>query len=261
MVHADSSFRMGQTHEVCEDYAATGSHGDCVVAAVSDGCSSEDHTDIGARALVRAAVRILSIAPDIDREAFEKLVATDAMRSARAFDVGHKSCYATLMTITHTPERFRVMCWGDGIVGHADADGRLMMTVITWPDDQPYYPVYSLLGETEARPSLTKVTFIDGEMIVTEFGPVPEVYFDYQTSRFRATNELVFVGSDGWSSFLRKGNRDLVPIQEVLERLLPFKSAGPAFVRRRLGAFVRGLGKTDWMHTDDLSLAAISTKE
>ena len=51
----DSAFQIGKTHDVCEDFALTGTFEDEKNTAryviVSDGCSSSQNTDLGSRLL------------------------------------------------------------------------------------------------------------------------------------------------------------------------------------------------------------------
>src|SRR5690348_10028206 len=54
-MHADSFFRMGASHAVCQDYASAGQVDGVAYAILSDGCSGSPATDFGARFFVRAA--------------------------------------------------------------------------------------------------------------------------------------------------------------------------------------------------------------
>ena len=69
-MNADSAFRMGSTHAVCQDYAVASAwtaaaHTDGAAPPprpyiiLSDGCSSTPDTDVGARLLVKAAEPLL----------------------------------------------------------------------------------------------------------------------------------------------------------------------------------------------------------
>ena len=61
----DSAFQIGKTHDICEDFALTGTKNSIVpYTIVSDGCSSSPLTDVGSRILSFAAiVRLLAFLP------------------------------------------------------------------------------------------------------------------------------------------------------------------------------------------------------
>ena len=71
-----------------------------------------------------------------------------------------------------------------------------------------------------------------------------------------AAIDQMFVGSDGWSSFVHKKSRAPIDILEVLGRVLPLKCSGPSFVRRQMRGALKRF-PDDWSHGDDLSLAGI----
>ncbi len=264
-IYADAAYRMGLTHEVCQDYAAAGAAAAAAgvtVAALSDGCSSEADTDIGARALVRSAVRLLSLAPYTPTLSIAKLVVDDAIQSATGFSAKRGSVYATLMTIIHNPEgTWKIMCWGDGIVGYRSPDGLVHVTMITWPDDAPYYPIYVFRdGEPSVRASITRFIFYPGgEVDISK--PERMESLVYSESLALGSADFVFVGSDGWCQFDQRdelGRIQQIDFPDVFARFLSFKGGGPSFIRRRLAAFLRSASRSQpWRHRDDLSLAAI----
>ena len=54
-MNSDSYFEIGNTHQICQDYALSGNYKDMYYSVVSDGCSSAEHSEIGAQILCHVA--------------------------------------------------------------------------------------------------------------------------------------------------------------------------------------------------------------
>lgn len=161
---ADSIFRIGKTHMICQDYAAHYSGEGRAIAYLSDGCSTatsvhpidtgrgdrQVYTDIGSRLLVLGALHSLRQSRSIDGGGPEDEVASAARQAAKnihGLGVGIDALSATLLSLE---------AMGEGIEGRISGDGwfaarHRIGTVPTWeiiqvnyPSGAPYYLRYSL---------------------------------------------------------------------------------------------------------------------
>ena len=238
---ADAAYRIGSSHSVCEDYACEMGG----MVALSDGCSSGENTDIGARLLARVALRLASGVRDLDQ--IGRQAALVARTGVNMVDAGKSSLLATLLIARAEPEGFSAYCWGDGFIFFEFESGWSGWRV-TWPDEAPCYPVY---GNRDAWA---------GKGSARAFG-LPgrrEVPFDgvcFSISEMTTATGVALL-SDGFSSFSDKTGAK-VPDEDVLAELFPMRMLGPDFVNRRLAAFERRCVRLGWKHHDDISMAVI----
>jgi hypothetical protein len=145
----DSIFEQGVSHKVCEDYAL---HGDGY-AILADGCSSGQHTDWGARLLVKAAEQHLARQKQHAMQ-FYNAVGGTALAQARSLTGLPESCLtATLLTVQQIEDAFKAFVMGDGIVGGRRRDGRWKIHTIDFVGPHrkgaPYYLKYDIFGEID----------------------------------------------------------------------------------------------------------------
>lgn len=237
---AGAAFRIGSSHSVCEDYAcAMGG-----MVAVSDGCSSGENTDIGARLLARVALRLALAAGDLDPIGRQASIV--ARTGANLVAAGHSSLLATLLLARAEPQGFSAHCWGDGFVLFED-EGDWTGWRIEWPNEAPHYPVYRHPPEAPglARPvGAGAFRYEEHRAVVSGF------------SYHHTTATAVALLSDGFSSFSDDTGAK-VPDEDVLAELFPIRLLGPGFVNRRLAAFERRRARLGWKHHDDISMAVI----
>jgi hypothetical protein len=273
-MNADSAFRMGSTHAVCQDYAvagacASGADAPCrPYVILSDGCSSSPDTDTGARLLVRAAARLLreSGGPSADGLAgLHAEAARLALSWAELFGLRPQAVDATLLTAHLCGEELVVGCSGDGVVCFQTADGALDAYVVSYPAGYPVYPTYAhqparlrtLADAGRARKEVTRLRAASIEerlrpARVSDGGGLTEVFVVSA-----ADYKFAALLSDGVQSFLHAGRAEAIPLESVLPELVSFKNTRGAFVGRRLKGFLKDCQQKGWRHGDDLSLAAL----
>ena len=264
-MHADSAFRIGSTHEVCQDYAATGSGAHGPYAVLSDGCSSSPDTDVGARLLVRAAVRLLresGATPAAGLAALHAEAARRALAWAELLGLEPQAVDATLLTAHVSGDRLIIGCSGDGVVCLEQGDGALDVYSVNYPAGFPVYPAYAhqparLRGLTQSGRASKELTRWRApslaerprQVSVSHGDALTEVFaFDAAAYRFAA------LLSDGVHSFLHAEDTAL---ESVLPGLVSFKQTRGAFVGRRMKMFLKDCRRRGWRHADDLSLAAL----
>lgn len=237
---ADAAFRIGSSHAVCEDYACEMGG----MIALSDGCSSGENTDIGARLLARVALRLASGARALDQ--IGRQAALVARTGVNMVDAGKSSLLATLLIARDEKMGFSAQCWGDGFVLF-EQDREWSGWRIEWPNEQPYYPVYKSAPNGEG----VALGIKPGARLTSWNHAVIEMF-----SAYRQSTTGVALLSDGFSSFSDETGAK-VPEEDVLAELFPLRLLGPGFVNRRLGAFERRCVRLGWKHHDDISMAVL----
>ena len=109
MMNADHHFWMGKTHNVCEDYAMSGTSGGVSYAIVSDGCSSSPDTDFGARILARAALKHIYQAWSLEK--YSDSVINTARSGALSLGLPQRALDATLLVAVEWEKKVHVMSW------------------------------------------------------------------------------------------------------------------------------------------------------
>lgn len=146
----DSAFQIGKTHDICEDYALTGTveaeNYDNGYAIISDGCSSSSNVDLGARVLSFSAVR------EIENLYRHKGIfifsfnndtcITRARESIKSLGVGLDSLDATLLMAYADPYGVEILVNGDGAVVFGFDTGEMLVVHFEYESGFPFYPNY-----------------------------------------------------------------------------------------------------------------------
>lgn len=152
----DSAFQIGKTHDICEDFALTGtinsSKRNAYYAVVADGCSSSPSVDLGARVLSYSIVEeIKSIYRNHASLMFSfnaDSCITRARTSIEALKVGQESLDSTALISYTVDGETEIVVKGDGTVAIGFEDGRILVVNFEFPSGFPFYlnylPEYSL---------------------------------------------------------------------------------------------------------------------
>jgi hypothetical protein len=280
-MNADSVFRIGAAHAVCQDYALTRPGRARVrvaepgpFAILCDGCSSSPDTDTGARLLANAAEQLLtsSGAPSAcEMPGLHLEAARRALEWAEMLGLPPQAVDATLLTAHLGGDDLIVACTGDGVVCLRSRGGALDAFSISFPSGYPLYPAY-------AQQAGRLITLLDGGRAVKEVkhfrsaSPAePLLVTDARGSESLTEVFAVPAGdyayaalfSDGIHSFYATRQMETgrpveaVPFDEVLRELVSFKSTQGSFVGRRTGRFLKDCQARGWQHADDLAVAAL----
>ncbi|HEX6624609.1 MAG TPA: protein phosphatase 2C domain-containing protein [Pyrinomonadaceae bacterium] len=284
-MNADSAFRIGSSHAVCQDYSLAGawppsahaeSRGPRPYVILSDGCSSSPDTDIGARLMVKAAERTLREhggPPGRDLAEIHEEAARLALEWAELLGLRSQAVDATLLTAHLDGEELAIGCSGDGVVCLQTREGALDVYSIAYPSGYPLYPSYThqperLLALGDAGRACKEVRHYRSASVedrlqprgATAGGPPTEVF-----TVKAADYECAALFSDGIHSFFRAGQTEAgggvepVPLDLVLRDLVSFKTTRGAFVGRRMKRFLKDCRRKGWQHADDLAVGALHT--
>ncbi len=281
-MNCDCAFRIGSTHEVCQDYALSGKN----TVSIADGCSGSVLSDIGSRVLsVTAMNKMIELESLHDFD--EKELILLARPSIKVLNLPNECLDATLLCAAKKEDVAEAICYGDGIIAIKMKDGYILIICVEYTDSYPFYINY-LFDKTnrfknwEENHNNRKITFSiikpDGEIkiISSECHKTPRIGYDKgEVGLLRATEykvmvelmtpdvESISIISDGVQSFYHtlitgySSQNEKIPYHDVLKDLLSFKSYTGKFVQRRMNKFVKTCAKKEWSHSDDISIAAI----
>lgn len=217
-----SYFEIGSTHIVCEDYAI---HTDDAVI-VSDGCSNGGgpsiDTDWGSRIMSHLGLEYIPILRgNGDHEAaYIQRVISHAVATCNTLNK-KTSCLTASIVMAYRKGAFiNTLRVGDGIVGAKFKDGKIKFSVFSYNKNAPFYPIYAESPQSiddffqKFGKKITMHAFLVEENTDKGWKNIEERKSEwdysqepYQTLNFKADEvEFVFVGTDGWESFLKHIN-------------------------------------------------------
>ena len=279
-VNTDTFFRIGSSHDVCQDYALHNQF----AAIVSDGCSSSPDTDFGARLLVKAK--------EMHFYADNKEVYVHALRAAEVIGLHNESLNATLLSVDYDPvaRMFQAEISGDGVVvarrirheNCLDEKGYSLpipyadVVSVEFKSGAPYYLRYQTSERMKENyikefGQTFQVRTFEWETGVAKSHISPDAYvcgYGLDKSPYRlAFNsdyyDLVAVMTDGAHSFVQKVESGTsittkpIPVQEILPELFGFKNYNGAFVKRRCAKALKDLAAKGITHYDDFSMGVV----
>lgn len=259
--HTNSYFALGKTHTICQDYAATHNQDDRVVLAVSDGCSSSPDTDFGSRVLVKVGINEV-----YGSDYFSPLSLLErAFQVQKTLELSPDSLDATLLLASLHKDNIRIQVWGDGVIHVKFKNGTSTTWEVQFDDNAPSYMSY--LGN-DSR--LVKYLDKHGKRILWSCinnEPMTQVEVEPVRDKFWITLNVpcsdvasMFLLSDGVKSFHRmtNGSWQPIPLSEVLEQITSVKNFNGEFMVRRMRKFLYDFcPKNNWIHEDDVSVAAM----
>jgi hypothetical protein len=260
--HTDSFFSIGDTHEICQDYALAGTTASGIpYAIVCDGCSgSSGHVDFGARLVAN----ILKLAiEDVGHNAWmtddvNKMVMHDLrlgiIESMHEYDLAVEDFLVTIEAVfVWKNMAFRIQ-YGDGV--HI-ADYNTFTYDFT--SGAPFYFAYNLNTDKEMYMSQFGMYPVHHEYLgKTDSMTVEEwincrMWSSYESiSNKKIGYTILGVGSDGLKSFsLAEEDCDL---EWVVNEVTSIKNFAPGFLRRRMNKFLK---METLAHYDDVGVAMI----
>lgn len=273
MTIADVFFAIGKTHDICQDYGLADDPvqsdmaGAKAYAIVCDGCSSSANTDWGARFLARSAA-----SASYPFNALNVVERADYYR--QALQLHPSALDATLIRAQELPSGdVEVIACGDGVIVARRRDGSGYYSVaISYSHNAPAYLSYLLdAGRLAAyrKAGGGIKTLIENGTGYMSSSPIrvnnpDDVVRDLNQTFHRvfsrAEYDVVLVMTDGAESFQRREGTKLVmvPLVEVLDQVLDFKTVTHGFLKRRLKRFLgKFCAEKGWQHNDDFAVAGL----
>ena len=240
---------------ICQDYVLSGTK-PVPYIIVSDGCSSSERTDVGARIIVHLAEKYLNLNAEqtekIEYIPMGKWIIGRAKETAERLGLHPTSLDATLMIAWSTGENIRIHVYGDGIIGLIDKSGNLKKIEIGFTGNAPYYLSY--LSDSFREKTYRESGFV--KVIENNVTPpdTPSIFL-FSIREY----PIVVLASDGLGSFVDKSGAK-ADASDILCEFTAFKNVNGLFLKRRVKRAVRDLEKNGWMHYDDISVAAMLTE-
>ncbi len=250
-VFADRFLKIGSSHPICQDYAVSDEF-PIPHVIVSDGCSSSEMTDIGARILVLSARKYLLAqigrSDQIRYDTLGTAIIRHAESIARELDLPSHCLDATLLIGYLYNEAIHVHLFGDGVIGLADTDGNISITEISFTANAPYYLSYRIDKHRNDLYRQSAYMQQIGEKILPPDSPIS---FSFPISRYAT----ILLSSDGISSFIDSQGRKLAT-SEVMHAFTAFKNYAGRFLTRRVKRAIQEFQKNGWNHYDDIGVGA-----
>jgi len=146
-MHIDTYIKGGASHTICEDYILSGMLPRPYII-ISDGCSSSDNTETGARILSHLAKQYLNYRADylddIEKNEMGNWIAHNAEMVARQLGLPTSCLDATLIVAIKEEFQIRVIFFGDGFVYGISRDLKMdtLLDEIKYTNNAPYYLSY-----------------------------------------------------------------------------------------------------------------------
>lgn len=280
-INTDSSFHIGKTHKICEDYAIseTDLTSNFYFAGVSDGCSSSKNTDFGSRILLTNIKNCIK--KYNDNLSIEKIrdflkvpyikslnVITDLFNNNSALD-------ATLLISYIHYNKIIVISIGDGSFVARKIDGTQIVKTIEFQDNAPIYlnylydeNRYKMLKSNFNCTKVIKTTTIDpnyqASATITKYISDKDIeIFEYDMNEY----DMVTLLTDGVMSFTKESDsltsKVFSPVSEtaIISSLIDYKNFNGMFVQRRCNKFIKDCIDEKMIYNDDFSVATIIVKE
>jgi len=269
-MYSDSIYRIGSTHSVCEDYALSGVYDKKAAwAIVSDGCSSSQNTDIGSRILSQLGKKYIESACEqtdcrytnlLDGVDTRYFLMEGAKKMCLALGLPLFSLDATLLSVAANKDKYKVVCWGDGVVITKFSDGMCHIIELESFDSYPSYLSYFLhdkndlgISKVEQMRNMgmhTEVRFFtmnQDKVVHFERSYILPFLEPYVSDVEVMDTECVLLCSDGIQSFFDTEKNDFnnpttpVNFMEVVKELVDFKGFKGEFVARRCNKMLKKL--------------------
>lgn len=269
----DTFIKCGTNHNMCEDYILSGIK-PVPYIIISDGCSSSDDTETGARILAHLAKQYIyqrkDYLKDLDKNEMGQWIANNAEMTAKHLGLQSTCLDATLIVAYEVIDNIRVVFFGDGFVYAVTRESahlyNTLLDEVIYTNNAPYYLSYKIDPYRDAlyHQMGNSVTW------VTKYKDpgreVDEICFAYDQplgTEFRIANyKSVFISSDGLGSFLmpKEDNPSerikLDPMELMETHFSAFKNTSGEFLKRRCKRAIKRFENDGVFHYDDFSIGA-----
>jgi len=277
----DSYFEIGGSHLVCQDYALHGTFEGMEYGIVADGCSSAEHSEIGAQILCHVARNYLKLYhhgglfKECKLGTITSMLGNSIVERAdelrKLYPITREALQATLLIIVRIENEAFLFVWGDGVIieRYKPFEGsdtpKEFIIKIDYPANAPFYLAtdierykeFLLKEKGEDKPYKIIETHINGvkhnDNTQTFYLPYAFKYDKYDRQCQLAS---VTITTDGILTY-RDENKNPIDFTEIVPEVSKFKSKIGEFVKKRMTFFKRSVLKKQWTHYDDIAAATI----
>jgi hypothetical protein len=270
LINIDTFLKIGDSHRVCEDYIVSGQN-PVPYIILSDGCSSSNNTEMGARILCHLAKQYLKYRGDnlydLDYNKMGSWIIHNAELTARQLGLKISCLDATLIVSFELDGVITVFMYGDGVVVAKNGLGIIQADYIEFTNNAPYYLSYlidefrdEIYHENKNSKTLHEVFDNVSNSCFNELAYDAKVVLKYSIN----AHPNIFICSDGIQSFIKKDpskRDDNIPLHHVLPNMMAFKNVKGEFLKRRLKRALKQFEDSGLVHYDDLSIGAYTRIE
>jgi hypothetical protein len=266
----DTTFTIGRTHSVCEDYVIGGT--DPIPHMIlCDGCSTSRNTDVGARILAHSMKLVIdylySVPYPYAGYYLEKkqMVIRQANQVVDSINLNKDCLDATLITAVCIGNKVCVYMYGDGVILYrrkSDPD-KIKYFKVDFYGNMPYYASYLLSDNNHKKYERVVKEGCDGMAITIESDEGietrmwdSEMFFEFDLDE----TSLVAINSDGITQLTDINAGERLSVSKVAEEFLAFKNINGGFVKRRVKRALEDYGKSKIYPADDVSLGVFLNK-
>jgi len=263
LIGVDDYYVIGDGHTYVEDYTWSGmilGKFPCVI--LSDGCSSSDDTDIGARIMVRAMKETLeeSLRVPFNYDSIMMEFRSYYKSMGRALFLPDSALDATILVAVIIDGVVHTIQYGDGYIVHKHPS-KTIMDYYQYPFNAPFYHHYTSNYAYEQTYLLnfgcTPMIASGGdETVVNHVKNAGSHHCVYYINEYEVGTHTISLMSDGVDTFFQ-GN-DRIELDTVLDDIINFKNTNGEFVKRKLKMYLHKNAKNNIQHYDDISLATIA---
>lgn len=275
----DTFSEIGSQHTICEDYIISGNN----YIILADGCSSSEHSEMGARFLcymARMYMKIHGVEGLQDTNYSTKLgswVIHNAEMLVRQLGLRRTCLDATLVIAYIKDEYVHVHMFGDGYLVLKTAWGDFEIYCIDFKagsKSMPYYLRYLVDEEGHHKYHEAKVTKTTSKIVIPKYSK--DIKFEEKESAYDnigswhlpiACFKSISICSDGLGTFLKpkpdeNGNK-IMNVEDMISSMFDFKNSAGVFLQREINIYKRQLKKVDlkFEHFDDLSIGTFLMEE
>lgn len=283
-MNTNAYFEIGSSHRVCEDYALAGTYNDMAYAIVSDGCSSSNDTDIGARLLATIAKGVLKYLRDRDligapdyNSIFRELVVRKCIEVKQSLGIPTDAFDATLLVSALYQNKIISLGWGDGYFIFVTNNNVKIIYDIHYSSGAPYYLSYEMSpSKKEAYKDIygqgivtvnNLIIASDGSVTQNIANPSEKLFSESLYKEAYAPNmKFIILSSDGIGTyqddpkFPREdgSEKKTYDASEIIPQIAAYKNIAGEFVVRRMQRIKSDMDKNHIIHIDDVSCASLA---
>lgn len=219
--------------------------------ALSDGCSSCEDSDIGARLLVKAALHFGTYYILNDKGSMVTEMVERAANNCHHLGYYDNVASGTLLTTKVDSLVFHTWMFGDGVVVARERRSKtLTVWEVEFPSGAPYYPIYSIHDKSKEqyKEEYGDTCIIRAYNIESDGKYEKEIEYEkpiigsFPIYRVAQLNDYDFIAlmSDGIKSFRQtistETSKTTQPVDmcKIIPELLSFKTTGKDFLKRRV---------------------------
>lgn len=266
MIHSDIFLEMGSQHSVCEDYIIHG-YNPFQYIILSDGCSSSNNTEMGARILCHLAKQFLRYYKGempIDPVRMGNWIIHNAEMTARQLGLTINCLDATLVIsyLYEDEKTFYTVFYGDGCLLEFNNDA-ITLYEITYSNNAPYYLSYKidderreLYEEISPDKNISRIEISGTNIHDNHTEGIFPLSAHQMSSRINENFGGILIASDGLSSFIDNSEtiQQMLPKEKVSNDFISFKNTKGEFLKRRIKKQMKIYRGEKIDHYDDLSV-------